>query len=877
MSYVNHDDVVDQLRSAGLMPELPLDLAQGSKSRRCLVDGEDREKRGWYRLYEWVTGSGERFITGSYGVYHGDDPGTRKVELTKRCETCGHEMPIKAKECPRCKSKTFKKRELSREELEAIKARQAEDRKRAVAERNAEIARAADWSRAVFRACTPATLDVHDYFARKQLKGTGETRIFPGIDGIQLEGAGKEDYKYLAQFAGALVVPMADMAGRLFGLQFILSREHHAERIKQTGRDKEYWPAGLSKDEHYWMVGTPSRVVLLAEGFATAQSLHDATGHGVAVCFDAGNLPKVAKMLRKHYKRAVILACGDDDWLQKCAECKAYTPVATETCAHCGKPHRKQNAGMLRAQEAALTADAAWVLPAFASERPADKKGPTDFNDLACLEGLQVARAQIEAKLKDMGIEPLAPAPARSAGGLSEGGGDSRMRERPNAVSVLPLDAAVERFVPLDDGTGDYLFDYWTNRIVKTKQMLALLPAGVRGDDIKRHPVWASRGAFYFDQVGFDPSGADKDVQLNTWQGWPMEAVKGSCERLLELITYLCANEVDAEGKPTGATVAQWLLRWMAYPLQNPGSKMATAVIMHGPQGTGKSTVFQVLAKIYGKYSTVLNQRGLEDKFNSDWVDCKLFLLAEEVVTRAEMWHIKNELKELVTGETVRVNGKNVAAYPQKNQINMVLLSNEDQPLPLDNDDRRHLVVYTPPSLSPEFYDDVHREIEQGGIEAFYWHLLNLDLGDFHPKKRPPLTQSKSALIALSLPSEIRFLNEWRTGETDFPFCPCAGSHLYAAYLRWCRENGVRLPRESNQFLNKASRLPGWENAQKWIFSNLDFIGKADKKQRMVIPAQAELEKHSSDFAQKPGEDKGKWLTRGFFRFQESLVDKGGF
>lgn len=879
MSYINYDDALAQLKSAGLIPDEPLELAQGSRSRRCRVDGEDREKRGWYRLYEWVTNSGERFLTGSYGVYRGDDPSTRKIELTKRCEadSCGHEMPLREKTCPRCGSKTFKKRELSREEVEALKARQAEDKKRAIAERNAEIHRAADWARAVWRVCTPAALDSHDYFARKQLKGTGDTRIFPGVDGIQLEGASKEDFKYLAQFAGALVVPMSDTSGRIFGLQFILSRERHAERIKQAGRDKDYWPAGLSKDEHYWVVGTPSRVLLLAEGYATAQSLHDATGHAVAVCFDAGNLPKVAKSLHKQYKRCVLLACGDDDWLQKCGKCKAFTPVEEETCRLCGQPHGKQNAGQLRAQEAALTADAAWMLPNFTTPRPEDKKGPTDFNDLACIEGLQVVRAQIEAKLAGMGITPIAPASPRSAGASPKGSGESRTRERPAAVAVMGLDSAVERFVPLDDGTGKYLFDYWTNRIVHRDQMIAVLPAGIRGDDVRRHPVWISRGAYYFDQVGFDPSGADKDVHLNTWQGWPMEPKEGCCERLLELIGYLCANEVDAEDKRIGPIVSQWLLRWMAYPLQNPGAKMSTAVIMHGPQGTGKSTVFQVLAKIYGKYATVLNQRGLEDKFNSDWVDCKLFLLAEEVVTRAEMWHIKNELKELVTGDTVRVNGKNVAAYPQKNQINMVLLSNEDQPLPLDNDDRRHLVVYTPPSLSPDFYDAVHCEIEQGGIEAFYWHLLHLDIGDFHPKKRPPLTQSKSALIGLSLPSEIRFINDWRAGDTEFPFCPCAGSHLYAAYLRWCRDNGVRMPRESNQFLSKAARQPGWESAPKWIYKDLDYLGRADKKQRMVIPDQVELIKHAENMAQASGEDKGKWLTRCFFKFQAALNDKGAF
>jgi hypothetical protein len=102
-------------------------------------------------------------------------------------------------------------------------------------------------------------------------------------------------------------------------------------------------------------------------------------------------------------------------------------------------------------------------------------------------------------------------------------------------------------------------------------------------------------------------------------------------------------------------------------------------------------------------------------------------ILAEEVVTRAEMWHIKNELKELVTGEWVRVNPKGIAAYRQRNQINIVFSSNEHQPLPIENDDRRHCVIWTPDPVGREFYEEVREEIANGGIEAFYHHLLNLD------------------------------------------------------------------------------------------------------------------------------------------------------
>ncbi|MHB0925866.1 MAG: DUF5906 domain-containing protein, partial [Gallionellaceae bacterium] len=637
--YVNHDDVVSQLESIGLIVELPLKLATGKKSVRCKVGGEGKEKRGWYRLYEWITRSGEVFITGSYGVWYGDESNTCKVELTKECESCHAQIGLKEKTCPNCAASSFKKREFSDEEKAAFRARIAEDKKRAEEERAAEIAAKAKWSTTVWRACREAQPGEHDYLVRKGLAGTGGARIFESNDGIMLEGDAaelKEVYKYLATFHGALVVPLCDEFGVVYGLQFILSRQIHGERIRATGRDKEYWPAGMGVEGHYWLIGgTPRGLMLEAEGFATGLRLHNATGLPVAVAFAANNLGPVAKNLLKRFRKRVRnLICADDDWLQKCRDCGKYTAVTGDNCTHCGQPHGKLNAGITRAQEASIAVEGcAWVAPKFSIERPSDRKGPTDFDDLAAAEGSQVVTAQIESKLAELGWKAPAPAPqsAPRAGQSIEGG---RGKARNAAVSVMVLDDAVERFVPLDDGTGKFLFDTWTNKIVNKDQMVALLAAGARWDDVKRHYRWIERGAYYVDQVGFDPAGDDKTIKLNTWRGWPLEPKKGSCELLLELLSYLCGLEKNSE------EIYRWLLCWMAYPLQNPGAKMSSAVIMHGPQGTGKSTIFQTLSKIYADYATVLNQRGLEDKFNADWVDTKLFLLAEEVVTRAEMWHI---------------------------------------------------------------------------------------------------------------------------------------------------------------------------------------------------------------------------------------------
>lgn len=863
--WANRDDVARQLRAAGLLVEAAdLQLADGDKSRRCRVDGEGTEKRGWYRLHEWPIEPDVTLLVGSFGVFHGDNPGTFKVELTKRCASCSADVALRDKTCPSCGASQFKAREFSPEQKAAFKARVAEDKKRAAAEQAADAERASQWATAVWRASAEALPAGHGYLVRKQLSGTGGARVFPGIDGIILPGAEQDDYRYLGTFAGCLAVPLCDDNGKIYGLQFIADK-----RDPKTGRDKTYWPRGMVAAGHSWTIGgSPKRLGIVAEGFATALTLHEATGQPVTVAFAANNLLPVAHALNvRTRRRAKLLIAADDDWLQRCLACKAYTPVDTPTCSACGQPHRQTNAGRARAQEVAMAIDnAADFVPVFAVDRPSDRKGPTDFNDLACLEGRQVVTAQYEQRLAALKWQDAAapPAPASlppfdrtRAGGSIKGGGENQRR---GARAIMELDDAVERFIPLDDGTGDYVFDTWTNKIAKRSQMIALLPAGVRGDDVKRHHLWVSRGAYYLDQVGFDPGGTDPAVQLNTWRGWQMTPRAGSCEHLLDLLEYLCSNDQN------GRALAAWVLQWMAYPLQHPGAKMSSAIIMHGPQGTGKSTIFQTLAKIYGDYSTVLNQRGLEDKFNADWTDSKLFILAEEVVTRAEMWHIKGELKELVTGEWLRVNPKQIAAYRQRNQINMALLSNENQPLPLDNDDRRHCVIYTPPELSEQYYDAVHAELENGGIEAFYHYLLHLDTSDFHPKKRPPMTEAKQALILLSAASETRFVAAWLAGDLELPVCPCLATDLYAEYLRWCRANGEFKPRASNQFFGTLTNMQGWDKRKSRVYRDLNTTEAINRP--VVTPPLAAMT--AAGTAPPTGKADVLWLTSSVLNFNSA-------
>ncbi len=63
----------------------------------------------------------------------------------------------------------------------------------------------------------------------------------------------------------------------------------------------------------YFSIGKPDGRVLIAEGFATGASVHEATGDAVAVAFNAGNLKPVAKILRAKFPDAHITVCADND------------------------------------------------------------------------------------------------------------------------------------------------------------------------------------------------------------------------------------------------------------------------------------------------------------------------------------------------------------------------------------------------------------------------------------------------------------------------------------------------------------------------------------------------------------------------------------
>lgn len=150
---------------------------------------------------------------------------------------------------------------------------------------------------------------------------------------------------------GALLVPVFDFQKQIYGLQ----------QIYPNGQKR--FLNGTDKKGHFYTFGSPvENTVLICEGYATAASLHMATGYEMAVAFDANNLKSVAIALRQNRPGARLIMCADADVT-----------------------------GIEAARNAAASSKAEIKVPRFGY-----LSAGKDWNDLHVDEGIKAVRSQME-------------------------------------------------------------------------------------------------------------------------------------------------------------------------------------------------------------------------------------------------------------------------------------------------------------------------------------------------------------------------------------------------------------------------------------------------------------------------------------------------
>jgi len=114
----------------------------------------------------------------------------------------------------------------------------------------------------------------------------------------------RETISFMYLKRGTLVVPLRDAEGKLWSLQFI------------NAKGTKLFPKFGRKRGLFYLLGDssePAPVVAVAEGYATAVSVHLATRWPVAVAFDAGNLLPVSQALRERFPASRLVLAADAD------------------------------------------------------------------------------------------------------------------------------------------------------------------------------------------------------------------------------------------------------------------------------------------------------------------------------------------------------------------------------------------------------------------------------------------------------------------------------------------------------------------------------------------------------------------------------------
>ena len=277
-------------------------------------------------------------------------------------------------------------------------------------------------------------------------------------------------------------------------------------------------------------------------------------------------------------------------------------------------------------------------------------------------------------------------------------------------------------------------------------------------DDNK--PVWRGLGEAwlvherrrtYTGGIRFLPSGPCPPEVFNLYRGFGIEPREGPWDLIhTHLLDVICAGD---------QANYDWLLRWLARCVQQPGEQAESAVVLRGEEGSGKSMLGQLMAVIFGSHFFQISQaRHLVGNFNSHLLDV-LFLFADEVDFAGH--HGAGTLKSLITDDMMTIEPKGLPAFLVRNRLKPMISSNSTWVVPVSVEARRFFILDVPNSKKgqPGYFHALAAAIKGPEAPAFLHHLLGLDLTDFD-HRNPPHTKALNVQKMLSSNSFQKYWND---------------------------------------------------------------------------------------------------------------------
>lgn len=232
------------------------------------------------------------------------------------------------------------------------------------------------------------------------------------------------------------------------------------------------------------------------------------------------------------------------------------------------------------------------------------------------------------------------------------------------------------------------------------------------------------RDVQYLDEVAFRPDRPTNDAPnanpmlYNLYEGMhAVKAVPGDATPFYDhILKAWCAND---------EVKAKWIITWFADIVQNPGNRPASALVIHGGQGTGKSIIFDhCLSKVLAPYAVTSNRReDITGRFNTVLKTTLLFVAEESVFAGDPQAAAK--IKSYVSSDTFTLEAKGQDTSTAKMFARFAFLTNDFHAMRMDNDDRRYCVIETSDEYKQktEYFQKLRTWFEDGGNEIVFHYL----------------------------------------------------------------------------------------------------------------------------------------------------------
>jgi len=262
---------------------------------------------------------------------------------------------------------------------------------------------------------------------------------------------------------------------------------------------------------------------------------------------------------------------------------------------------------------------------------------------------------------------------------------------------------------------------------------------------------------------------------------WADIEAKDKCSLYLQMI-----HEVICGGNQE---YYDYLIKWMALTVQQPGIPIEVSVTMKGELGTGKGTFARIFGSLFGRHFTHLDRtEQLAGKFNAA-ISGKVVVFADEAFFAGDKKDL-GSLKRLISEPTLAIERKGIDVTEENNCIHLIMATNNEHAHQAHFHERRFFTIEVSNAHRQDhhYFNAINKQMREGGREALLSYLMTRVVT--HDEVRTvPMTDELRKQQEMSLTPEQRW---WKdrliAGELNDEPWPndVSPRTIHAEYLRWC-------------------------------------------------------------------------------------------